>query len=310
MRRADLKNIAQETLDIVHSGYYDIAEKRIDISRMIQNCVQNTVLYRPDVSIPHNKTEIEEKIETVIQVKQCSTLEAVQYELEQNANISIAALNFASAKNPGGGFLKGSNAQEESIARTSALYECLTKPGVEDYYRDNERERMCIYTESIIYSPQVPVFRSDSTGELLPKPYLCSIITAPAVNYKIAMQRLNNRETILDKFLNRAERVLAVALHNKHDVLVLGAWGCGVFGCDLIDCSQMFRRLLLIDGARYLNVFKKVVFAIYDEKSYKEFKRGLYLENIPINLGPKPVDYCKHKRDYHGRDSGGPDIRW
>jgi len=48
----------------------------------------------------------------------------------------LACLNFASARQPGGGFLAGAQAQEESLARASALYRCLLAQ--HEYY---ERQR-------------------------------------------------------------------------------------------------------------------------------------------------------------------------
>jgi uncharacterized protein (TIGR02452 family) len=73
-------------------------------------------------------------------------------------------LNFASAKNPGGGFLNGARAQEESLARSSALYPCLRKSGMYDHHRASGD---CLYTDWMIVSPEVPVYRDDETGALL-----------------------------------------------------------------------------------------------------------------------------------------------
>ncbi|MCP4113573.1 MAG: TIGR02452 family protein [Desulfobacteraceae bacterium] len=52
--------------------------------------------------------------ETVIEVTTESTLEAAHRLIKEYNCNHIACLNFASAKNPGGGFSSGSQAQEES----------------------------------------------------------------------------------------------------------------------------------------------------------------------------------------------------
>src|SRR5262249_60941792 len=96
-------------------------------------------------------------------------------EGEQNA----VALNFASARNPGGGFLGGAKAQEEDLARRSALYACLLTQ--RPYYDANRAERSLLYTDHIIYSPSVPFFR-DRALDLVESPFCASIITAPAPN--------------------------------------------------------------------------------------------------------------------------------
>jgi len=68
-------------------------------------------------------------------------------------------LNFASAKNPGGGFLGGGSAQEESLARSSGLFPCINQ--MQQMYETNRAYRSCLYTDHMIYSPRVPVFRDD-----------------------------------------------------------------------------------------------------------------------------------------------------
>lgn len=45
-----------------------------------------------------------------------------------------------------------------------------------------------IYTDAMIYSPDVPFFKDDN-GHLLDKPFLTSIITSPVVNYNAAYKQ-------------------------------------------------------------------------------------------------------------------------
>ena len=73
-----------------------------------------------------------------------------------------ACLVFASAKNPGGGFLSGAQAQEESIARSSALYPCQTAAG--EFYSFHRRQGDLRYSDRVIYSPHVPVIRGGRRG--------------------------------------------------------------------------------------------------------------------------------------------------
>jgi hypothetical protein len=86
------------------------------------------------------------------------------------APADVGVLNFASARHPGGGFLKGANAQEESLARCTGLYACLTRQAVSGYYRANSRPAVRgVYTDGAILSPCVPLLRHED-GEPLACP--------------------------------------------------------------------------------------------------------------------------------------------
>ena len=54
----------------------------------------------------------------------------------------VVCLNFASTKNPGGGFLRGSQAQEESLARASGLYACISP--MTGYYDTTRNQPSCL----------------------------------------------------------------------------------------------------------------------------------------------------------------------
>ncbi len=51
----------------------------------------------------------------------------------------VGVLNFASARNPGGGYLRGARAQEEDLCRSALLYTCLTQ--APDYYAAHRRSQ-------------------------------------------------------------------------------------------------------------------------------------------------------------------------
>jgi uncharacterized protein (TIGR02452 family) len=168
-----------------------------------------------------------------------------------------ACLVFASAKNPGGGFLGGAKAQEEDIARASALYPCLlTAP---DFYAFHRDQRDLRYSDRVIYSPGVPVFRDDKCM-LLDRPYLTAFLTAAAPNLGAIVRNQPEHAADVPAILRRrARRVLGVAAAHGHRTLVLGAWGCGVFRNDPAAVATAFAEAL-----RAVDRFDRVVFAVRD----------------------------------------------
>ncbi len=267
MKKTERASIAQETLKIIKDGYYFSEEGiQINISHDIEQCKANTTLYRPD---EFDKQAISTQFvpqTTEIEVLNDTSLSVARQMVNEGKYQHIVCLNFASAKNPGGGFLGGSQAQEESLARSSALYGSLLK--MKEYYEYNRKGKSCLYSDYMIFSPNVPVFRDDA-GKLLQQPYLLSFITAPAVNAgAVRKNEPKNIKKIKSVMISRAEKVLSVVAHC--DALILGAWGCGVFQNNPVDVAEMWFTLLK-ENPLFVNRFKKVSFAVIDGQ-----KRGIY----------------------------------
>jgi uncharacterized protein (TIGR02452 family) len=130
-------------------------------------------------------------------------------------------------------------------------------------YSANRNCGTALYTNHIICSPKVPVFRDDR-DELLPQPDLTSIITSPAVNKGAVEQNEPDRVDMLAATMqHRINSILAIARQRDHRSLVLGAWGCGVFKNDPQDIAQWFHTAL-IDNPLFIGAFERVVFAVFD----------------------------------------------
>jgi uncharacterized protein (TIGR02452 family) len=230
---------------------------------------KNTLLLRPsDLALQHKDCLVllsqKTRQETTISVTNETTLQAAQRLVSQYGR--VFCLNFASAKNAGGGFLGGSQAQEESLARSSGLYVCIESQ--HEYYSTNRACGTCLYTNYMIYSPKVPVLRTDD-GNLLDAPYLCSFLTAPAVNAgAVLANEKDNARQIEPVMRQRIEKVLEVALAKGYEVLLLGAWGCGVFQNNPKDIAQYFKDIL-VENPQWKGIFKHIVFAVYDSSKDK-----------------------------------------
>lgn len=262
MSRSNRAGIATETIAIVDRGWYEVhGFDRVEIRKQVDDCLAGTKLIRPTDHDRASDWDSADHGPTAFDVRNETTLTAARRLVTERGLGNVLLLNFASAKNPGGGFLGGSQAQEESLARSSALYaSLLTQP---EYYETNRGCRTALYTDHMIVSPDVPVFREDN-GQLLAKPYAVGMLTAPAVNAgAVNDNEPANVEKILPTMASRIEKVLAVALRHGFEHLVLGAWGCGVFRNDPKAIAKLFAGALLDDG-KYARAFRGVTFAVLD----------------------------------------------
>jgi uncharacterized protein (TIGR02452 family) len=128
-------------------------------------------------------------------------------------------------------------------------------------YEANARYPSCLYTDHLIYSPDVPVFRDD-TDRLLEQPYRVPFVTAPAVNAGVVRRNEpRNTARIAAAMRGRMEKVLSLAVVHGHEALVLGAWGCGVFANHPPEVAARFAQQLRGDGL-FRAAFRQVVFAV------------------------------------------------
>lgn len=273
--RSNRRVIANQTVEILESGAYEFAGQTISIQPHLARAVAGTKLYRPDAGqqLAAELTPPASPQATQFRVDNCTTFAAVRRLLAEGTSDPVC-LNFASAKNPGGGFLGGSQAQEECLARASALYATLLT--ALPYYEANRAQRSSLYTDHLIYSPQVPVFRDDD-DQLLAEPYATSIITSPAVNAgAVATNQPHEIAQIEPVMRERLAHVLSVAIAHGHDAIVLGAWGCGVFRNDPAHVAQWMHEALTQDR-RFVGAFACVDFAVLDftegQRTYEAFRR-------------------------------------
>lgn len=265
--------MAHETLAICKTGQYQTTSgKTVIIDQDLQNSLAKSYLVNPEEfnslrqSIPTAVTQ-----SMIISVVNQSTLMAAR-DLLNAVQEEVVCLNFASAKNPGGGFLNGSEAQEESLARSSALYPTLLQhPSL---YNTNRKTLSCLYTDTMIVSPSVPVFRDDD-GNLLEQPYPVTFITSPAVNAGAVRNNEPGQVANIEPVMaSRMEKLLCVCAAKGFKHLVLGAWGCGVFMNDPGFIAQTWKNLLATHPL-YMQRFNNIVFAVLDRKdrgTYQTFK--------------------------------------
>ena len=317
---------AFQTVKIMNDGYYisPLCGVRIEVKEARDKAFEHTKIHWPTVSslIISPTTTL---TKTVIEITQESTLEAA-YRLcviEAKANTStstnvpptttttlpsvsatsvtkaatntttkeiksnqVALLNFASAKNPGGGFMNGRETQEEKLAVCSGLFYCIGNDKCLPFYTTHGSKREAstatpeilamiaqntpkkkpkqafygAYTDTIIYSPQVPVIRLDN-GRLLEEYFVVDIITCAAVNKVVSKV---SDHIVKDAMRSRIAHILAAAKKEGATQLILGAFGCGVFKNDPVIIAGLFKELL---STQFKGCFQRVVFALFCSNS-------------------------------------------
>ncbi|MFC8495225.1 TIGR02452 family protein [Streptomyces sp. NPDC057235] len=258
---ARLRNIAARTEEIVAAGHYRTRDGRtVSVAEDLAAALAGTRLHGPG---PVAVTPDTDRTPT-LEVTGESSLAAARRMTAADPARPVAVLNFASARNPGGGYLNGAQAQEEALCRSSALYATLLR--APDYYAHHRADRDAFYSDRVIHSPRVPVFRDDR-GDLLAEPFAVGFLTSPAPNAGVVRRTTPERADRLPAALAaRAERVLETAAAAGYRRLVLGAWGCGVFRNDPERVAGAFTALLTGDG-RFAGHFEEVVFAVLDRAS-------------------------------------------
>lgn len=133
----------------------------------------------------------------------------------------IAVLNFASFKNPGGGYRAGMYAQEEALCSKSTLYPILNKNM--DYYMYNrEHLNRGLYENRALLTPCV-AFEHDGIINY------ADVLTCAAPNRSLLRYGKFTEEENEKVMHSRIVFIKMILESLNYDSVILGAWGCGVF---------------------------------------------------------------------------------
>ena len=248
----------------------------------IENSIRNQKVYWEEegITAPDMKGDAAPRL--VISEKR--TLEAAGPYAREGRR--VCALNFASFVQPGGGVKKGAGAQEESICRISTLFPALDDKDTAGPFYEKHRAIAEQNKESgrdfmeyrrnrddCIYTPGVIVFRKDTHDcELMPEEdwYETDIITCAAPDLRNAWQMPDSSE-LYSVIESRVLKVIQTAACHQAEVLILGAFGCGVFRNPPEMVASAFETVL----KQYGPYFETVDFALghnsRDGDNYRAF---------------------------------------
>lgn len=218
------------------------------------NCLYKENFSSPDCGRQNYADSTAEKIFVVSD----STFAAARKNIRYG---KTAVLNFANPQYPGGGASKGAVAQEECLCRCSNLYLCLSAPNIfEDYYFYHKKFTNHLFSDRLIYTKDVVVFKDESeVPALLSRDewFFVDVITCAAPY--IAKIDIDNA-SLKNLFKSRIKNIFEAAIDNGVEVIILGAFGCGAFKNPPEVVAEAFHEV--IDENGYADNFKKIVFAI------------------------------------------------
>ncbi len=182
-------------------------------------------------------------------------------------NKKVCVLNFASYTHPGGKFLEGSIAQEESLCHESNLYQHLASAENDGFYYYNKfHKNYGFYDNRAIYTEGVAFLRDD-------KMVKADVLTCASVNLHALEYHRKELKSLINESIEETNETIMKArirfiknIMEKEnvDVAILGAYDCGVFRQDPEFIAKTFKET-------FNDTNMEVIYAI---------KSGVHTENI------------------------------
>jgi uncharacterized protein (TIGR02452 family) len=153
------------------------------------------------------------------------------------------------------------------------------------FYEPHWHQKNALHDDDCIYTPGVTVIKTDTSApELLDESdwYNVDVITCAAPNLRNFERQ---KGLLVDKYgcgsitdkglkqlhIKRLRRILDIAISNKVESIILGAFGCGAFMNDPRIVADATAEAI----KDYLHAFKNIEFAVFCrpgfEQNYKEF---------------------------------------
>ncbi|KZT58043.1 hypothetical protein CALCODRAFT_517102 [Calocera cornea HHB12733] len=241
-----------------------------------------------------------------------TTLEAARHMQEQYGShlgsAGVGVLNCGNPTQPGGGFVSGQWGEEESLVMSSTLYESLLSPQASQFYAQHKAVWTDgEYTDAMIYSPGVVVFRNDTGQPIVP--YSVNIVTAAAHNLAELRQALDDDTMEQLEELGLAERmarILWVFLSRGCRTLVLGAFGAGACQNSVTVLAKIWAELLCCSNSPFATTFDHIEFALADVAEFGEFKAAFeamlgksWSSSFPTYQTPSYSGYPRSTSGFH-----------
>lgn len=199
-----------------------------------------------------------------------SSAQHIASKLTYMRSSKVCVLNFADYLKPGGLFLNGSMAQEESLCHSSGLYPIL-KFFEDDYNERKGTSNKGAYQETGIYTEDCPFYVGG-------KQTLCDVLTYAAVNYRV-IERCGGTDTernFLAETMRNRQRIAYILpkIFGGCDEVILGAWGCGVFKNDVREVARTWAECTKEFNGLYRKIYHPVLSSVTCSRIFDEAYDG------------------------------------
>lgn len=301
-------HMLDHTLSILDQGFYSVGKKRVPLKLTPNEMREISVFLPEDVEKVIKDTDFFHCGHLASRVGVgCENMDSFSVARKRTEDVAgllpegsqpVLVLNFANPVNPGGGVRNGAKAQEEDLCRKSSLLLSLESPEASPYYQYNKFLHTYMGSDAVMITPQVEIIK-DENGELLPESVVVAVMTCAAPMISKGMEGLTDQQ-YRELFYNRIVRMLKVAAHEQYEILVLGAFGCGAFGNDAKQVSDLFYKALKefdYHGLKAKDYFRRIDFAVLDHSkdqyNFKEFSRNF--ANFYRDEDAEEVEYALKK---------------
>ncbi|KAJ6510841.1 hypothetical protein C8R45DRAFT_965346 [Mycena sanguinolenta] len=283
--REELVEIAHDTLAAVKRGSYtvDLSTETHTLPDLA-SVNSSTIYFGPD-ALEDWQTAVAPKRSTSTEfvIYQATTLEGIRFCINPSSSASnhphISVLNFASGTSPGGGFLGGARAQEETLARSSNLHSSLSSAAALPFYSAHRTSKDPRSSHAMVLTPNVRFVRDDAGAWVAPADV--DVLTSAAVNVNNLRKSLRIPEEgplpghistdVSSIMRERMARILCAMARSGAEEVILGSFGTGAFRNNVEFVAQTWADLLCGEQAPFRDVFRKVIFAIVDRGTWGMF---------------------------------------
>ena len=292
-RRKKNIEILGDTLDILDKGYYEKDGQKIKLRFSPEEMRKAKVFLPSDIealrnaeakSTPDAEGERATDSTCTYGCENTDTLVLAEKEYKRlkakgEDSPEILILNMASSTTPGGRTRDGAGAQEEDLCRRTSLLLSLESEDAKKYYDFNNAKKTHMGSDGVIISPNVEVIK-DASAKNMSEPFAISVMSCAAPMIRMGLEGMSKQE-YEEMYYNRIYGMLSVAASQKYRHLILGAFGCGIFGNDAAVVSDLFYRAIkefTYAGKESDRVFSSVNFAVLcrpdRDYNYKESCRN------------------------------------